>query len=376
MKKRTINNVSFEVNSIILVDEEFKSNLMFCSIICVLKEMRYVKIRRENVKSFLECLKSYGEFYGPIKISENFYDFRKVDDVNLVEFKYDRTISPPRKYFHPPQEKMFYFDKQKVELRDILPDENKRLVLFGLHACDIVGLRIMDSRFIDDQPDPYYCKRRENGIIIGISCLPDEYCFCNVRRLDFVDIGFDLFLHEIPDGYIVRVGSVQGHKLIDPNKELFDNLTQEDIDNLTTFEKKRESRFALQGNWDNLRYLLELRADHSLWHRESEKCLGCGNCTLVCPTCRCYDVKDIPSLDGKTGERIRFWDSCQFRSHGLVAGNHNFRESKEDRFKNRYMCKNAYCKELTTAYCVGCGRCTVLCPAEINYIANLSEIKA
>jgi sulfhydrogenase subunit beta (sulfur reductase) len=355
---------------------QYRVSFLSPEVIGVWKIMRYVKIRKENINNFLEYLISYGEFYAPIKISEKFYDYRKVDDIHLVEFKYDRTISPPRKHFHPPQEKMFYFDRETVELREAFQDENKKLVLFGLHSCDIAGLRIMDSRFIDDQPDPYYCKRRENGIIVGLSCLPDENCFCNVRRIDFVDIGFDLFLHEIPDGYVVRVGSVQGHKIIDPNEELFDNVTQDDIDNLIAFEETRESMYALRGNWDNLRYLLELRADHLLWQRESEKCLGCGNCTLVCPTCRCYDVKDIPSMDGNTGERIRFWDSCQFRSHGLVAGNHNFRESKEDRFKNRYMCKNAYCRELTTAYCVGCGRCTAFCPAGINYKVNLMEIKA
>ncbi len=337
--------------------------------------LRYVKLPNKNVITFLEQLKSHGEFIGPIKISEKFYDFRKVEDVNEIELHYNRSITPPRKYFHPPQEKMFFFNRENAELQDILQQTNEKLVIFGLHPCDIVGLRIIDSRFIDDQPDPYYLQRRKNGFIIGLSCLPDEYCFCNVRRVDFVDIGFDLFFHEVPDGFILRVGSVRGHKLIDPIEELFNKVSKNDINNLTLFEQKRESLFTLKGNWDNLRYLLELRADHPLWFRESEICLGCGNCTLVCPTCRCYDVKDIPSLDGRTGERIRFWDSCQYRSHGLVAGNYNFRETKKDRFENRYMCKNAYCKELTTAYCVGCGRCTYFCPAGINYKANLIEIR-
>ncbi|MFX0014482.1 MAG: 4Fe-4S dicluster domain-containing protein [Promethearchaeota archaeon] len=338
--------------------------------------MRYLKLPNQNVYTFLEKLRSHGEFFGPIKISEKFYDFREVEDVSSVELHYNRTITPPRKYFHPPQEKMFFFNRENVELQDIFQPTTKKIVLFGLHHCDIVGLRIIDTRFIDDQPDPYYLQRRKNGIIIGLSCLPDEYCFCNVRRVDFVDIGFDLFLHEVPDGFLLRVGSVRGHKIVDPIEELFQKVSKSDVVNLTLFEQKRESLFTLKGNWDNLRYLLELKADHSLWSRESESCVGCGNCTLVCPTCRCYDVKDIPSLDGKTGERIRFWDSCQYRSHGLVAGNHNFRETKIDRFENRYMCKNAYCKELTTAYCVGCGRCTFFCPTGINYKENLVEIRS
>jgi sulfhydrogenase subunit beta (sulfur reductase) len=342
----------------------------------MLETMRYLKIQNKKLNEFLNGLQSYGDFYAPVKISDTVYDFQKVENVNLIEFNYNRTISPPRRYFHPPQETLFQFTHYSTELVDISNKVKKPLVLFGLHSCDIVGLRIMDSIFIDDQIDPYYYKRREQGIIIGLSCLPDEYCFCNVRRVDFVDIGFDIFMHKISDGFVIRVGSIQGHKIVDGMEHLFLPISENDTNSLTDFEERRESQFSLRGNWDNLRYLLELRDNHPLWLRESEKCLGCGNCTLVCPTCRCYDVKDIPSLDGGTGERIRYWDSCQYRSHGLVAGDHNFRADKKDRFKNRYMCKNAYCGELTTSFCIGCGRCTSFCPASIDYKKNLIEIKA
>jgi len=336
--------------------------------------MRYVKIQKEQIYEFLERLKAYGSLYAPKKISEKSYDFRSVEDVQEVVFDYHRTILPPRKFFYPTKETLFTFDNEAVEMYEAYEDSGP-IVLFGVHACDIVGLRIMDANFIDDEPDPYYQKRRENGIIIGISCLPDEYCFCNVRRAEFVDKGFDLFLSEVSDGYLVRVGSVKGHKIIDPNLDLFKEVTKKDTKDLVEFDKKKKAMFTVQGNWDSLRYNLELRDSHELWEEESEKCLGCGNCTITCPTCRCYDVKDFPNLDKKTGSRVRIWDSCQFRSHGLVAGNHNFRESKLSRFKNRYMCKNAYCEKVTTAFCVGCGRCTAFCPADINYKVNLMKIQ-
>ncbi|MBD3407918.1 MAG: hydrogenase [Candidatus Lokiarchaeota archaeon] len=335
--------------------------------------MRYVKISHENTYEFLNRLKGMGTLYAPSKISEKFYDFKEVEDVKQVEFDYHRTIRPPRRFFYPVEETMFTFDTHKVELQEKLP-RKERVILFGVHNCDIVGLRIMDAEFLDEQPDPYYQIRRQNGIIIGLSCLPDEYCFCNVRRIEFVDAGFDLFFHELPDGFMVRVGTVTGHKLIDPNMDLFSEVSKKDVDNVSEFERKKAKQFKVQGNWDDLRYLLELRMDHKMYEREADKCLGCGNCTLTCPTCRCYDVKDKPSIDGRTGERIRFWDSCQFRTHGLVAGGHNFRETKKDRFYNRYQCKNAYCPETTTAYCVGCGRCTYFCPAEIQFRSNLMEI--
>jgi len=340
----------------------------------VQRTLRYVKISKQNTYEFLERLKKIGTLYAPHKISEKFYDFCEVDDVKDVEFDYQRTIRPPRRFFYPEREVLFTFDTHKVELYENLPSAEKQ-ILFGVHSCDIVALRTMDSKFLDDQPDPYYKVRRDNGIVIGISCLPDDYCFCNVRRVEFVDTGFDLFFHELPDGYLVRVGTVVGHKLIDPYEgELFEEVCPDDIENMSKFEEKRASMFTTTGNWDTLRYFMEMRLHHPMYMRESEKCLGCGNCTLTCPSCKCYDVQDIPSIDGRTGERIRYWDSCQFRSHGLVAGDHNFRETKLDRFHNRYQCKNSYCKDTTTSFCVGCGRCTYFCPAGIQFKQNLMEI--
>ena len=336
--------------------------------------MRYLKLENGRVNEFLEQLSAYGDLYAPVKISEEFYDYRKIDDVDDVAFDYTRTITPAKKYFIPTEQKMFEFDMETSEYEETL-DDVKPFVLFGLHACSIVGLRILDGVYLNEYPDKYYGMRRDAGIIIGLSCLPDEYCFCNLRRTDFVDVGFDLFLHELPDGYLIRVGSEKGHKIVDENPGLFVEVTPEDIKHFKQFEKKRHELFQYQGSFDNLRYMLELTKDHSLWDRESDKCFGCGNCTMTCPPCRCYDVQDIPDIDGRHGERVRFWDSCQFRSHGLVAGGHNFRETKKDRFINRYVCKNAYFYPLGTSYCVGCGNCTYFCPADIDFLDNLMKIR-
>lgn len=337
--------------------------------------MRYVKIKKENVYDFLERLKKYGKLYAPVKISDKFYDRKEIDDVKKIAFDYIRTIMPAKKYFIYPKEEMFEIDIENGEYKE-KEEEIEPFVLFGMHSCEIVALRILDGIYLNEYPDIYYARRRKAGIIIGLSCLPDEHCFCNLRRTDFVDIGFDLFLHELPDGYLIRVGSPTGHKIIDENADLFVEVSQNDIDAFKEFEEKRQSMFRYYGSFDNIRYILELTMKDKFWDEESEKCLGCGNCTNTCPTCRCYDVQDLPSIDGKKGKRIRFWDSCQFRSHGMVAGGHNFRATKKDRFMNRYICKNSYFYPLGTAYCVGCGNCTYFCPANINYLENLLKIRS
>ncbi|MBC7081708.1 MAG: 4Fe-4S dicluster domain-containing protein [Thermoplasmatales archaeon] len=337
--------------------------------------MRYLKIEKDKTYEFLEKLKKYGKLYAPVKISDKFYVRKEIEDVKEIAFDYQRTLLPLKKYFLPTTEKMFEIDIEKSEYRENL-EKIEPFVIFGAHACEIVGLRILDGVYLNIYPDIYYARRRKAGIIIGLSCLPDEYCFCNLRRTDFVDIGFDLFFHELPDGYLIRVGSQKGHEIVDENLSLFKNVEQKDIDAFREFEERRQKSFKYQGSFDNIRYILELTSNDKLWDEESNKCLGCGNCTMTCPTCRCYDVQDIPRIDLKSGERIRFWDSCQFRSHGLVAGGHNFRETKKDRFLNRYVCKNSYFYPLGTSYCVGCGNCTYFCPANIDFQKNLDKIRS
>ncbi len=335
--------------------------------------MRYVKLPKENTYEFLERLKNFGKLYAPVKVSEKFYDFQEVDYVKKVEFNYVRTLMPPKKFFFLPREKMFEFDLEKNEYRETIP-EVEPFVIFGVHACDTYGLKILDSVYLDEFPDKYYKARREKSIIIGISCMPDEHCFCNLLRTDFEHDNFDLFLHELPDGWLVRIGSQTGHNIVDRNIKLFEEVTQEDICNFREFERKRAQAFKYHEEWDNIHYLLELEMEHSLWEEEAKKCFACGNCSTVCPTCRCYEVQDIVDIDGTKGYRERRWDSCKFRSHGLVAGGHNFRPTKKSRFMNRYLCKMSYHWTLGVNFCVGCGRCTAFCPAGINFLRNLRII--
>ncbi|HDH81670.1 MAG TPA: hydrogenase, partial [Thermoplasmatales archaeon] len=141
--------------------------------------MRYLKLGSRNIDEFLGRISNYGDLYAPQKISEKFYDYRKVEDISQVEFNYNRTITPAKKYFIPPKHEMFEFNMETGEYTETMGDV-KPFVLFGLHACSIVALRILDGVYLNEYPDKYYAARRKAGIIIGISCLPDEYCFCNL----------------------------------------------------------------------------------------------------------------------------------------------------------------------------------------------------
>jgi sulfhydrogenase subunit beta (sulfur reductase) len=113
--------------------------------------------------------------------------------------------------------------------------------------------------------------------------------------------------------------------------------------------------------------LLDAKFDDAIWDELGQRCLSCGACSMVCPTCYCFDVKDKLSLDGASGERDRVWDSCMFSEFAEVAHGQNFRASAASRVKYRYYHKQwGYLSKFERVLCVGCGRCERACKAQIS----------
>jgi ferredoxin len=121
--------------------------------------------------------------------------------------------------------------------------------------------------------------------------------------------------------------------------------------------------------------------NHPVWKEKAELCYSCGSCNLVCPTCYCFDVRDEVSWDLKSGHRERFWDGCLLAPFARVAGNHNFRGTREARYRHRYYRKGMYIPgKIGESGCVGCGRCIGACTAGIanpvEVFNRLGEVKA
>ena len=245
-------------------------------------------------------------------------------------------------------------------------------MLLGVHACDINALKILDKTYLRPPPDPYYKRRREKTIIIGVSCIPDEFCFCKSLGKDYATDGFDLFLHKLPDGYLVRIGSPRGYSIIRRSLDLFSNVSGEDMRNLAEFEERRARSFKKEVEVRAFTDLLDLSFDSQIWEECGKMCIECGNCNLVCPTCWCYEVVD-QWIDAERASRIRRYDSCFTITHALVAGGYNFRPTKLDRFRHRYYCKS-YSDPEDGVNCVGCGRCEEFCPAGISYPEVINRV--
>ncbi len=325
--------------------------------------MKVIKLNKKNFQQFVDVCSKDWEIWGPVKKGNKHVFNKKVDSVEF-DFSYTRTIIPPKMFFVPPRFNMFRFDKSGYhEELNVIPR-----IIFGVHPCDIHGILILDKLFSLNYRDPYYMERRENTLIIGHSCVPDEMCFCLSTKTHIVEEGFDLFLTDLGDYYLVWIGSSKGDDLIKIKADIFDEkISMEDIEKYIKWRDWHSKQFSLFIDFTALPDIMELKYNDPIWDKIAESCLSCGSCSMVCPTCNCYNVHDYPDFAKGEGVRVRFWDSCMFKEYSLVAGGHNFREKRADRLKLWYTHKlQAYIGQYGKPSCVGCGRCIETCPVEIN----------
>jgi sulfhydrogenase subunit beta (sulfur reductase) len=336
--------------------------------------MKVVVLPKADLDLFAAVLQQFGEVHAPVARDGGFA-FERLARWSEARLDYQRTILPPKKYFLPPRETMFRYARG-TGFVPCSEDLDRQIVLFGVHACDVYGLNVLDDVFAGCFPDPYYQTRRRNVVVIGLDCMPDEHCFCRSMNADSVERGFDLFLHDLGDRYLVRVGTALGDDLVLAAESLFRERTAEDVAAYKRRSEAKSAAFSTTVELRDLPELFELEYDSSLWEELGRRCLACGACTAVCPTCYCYDVVDRPSLVDGEGSRERCWDSCLFSTHALVAGGENFRDAQADRIKFRFYHKQrGFVVEHGRPGCVGCGRCSVACPAHIDMAEVLGQLR-
>lgn len=337
--------------------------------------MKILKMAKENLDFFVSVLPAFGEVYAPLKRGKG-YAFERPSRWSDIQLKYTRTLLPPKKFILPPRETTFIFDPEKgFEAR--LAEASKPVVLFGVHSYDIYGLNILDRVFAESKyPDPYYIARRKSTAVIGIDFEPDEWHLASSLNTDFVDSGFDLFLSDIGDDYLVLVGTSRGDDMVVMSHSLMQQPTEADFAEYKRRSMKRRASYKAHLVMEDLPEILEMEYHSKVWDEMGERCLSCGSCSMVCPTCYCFDINDEVQLGSRKGERIRTWDSCLLKTHALVAGGENFRHARSSRVKFRYYHKQrGFVAEYGRPSCVGCGRCVDVCPAQINIITVIESIR-
>jgi sulfhydrogenase subunit beta (sulfur reductase) len=329
--------------------------------------MRILKMQSKFLEVFLESLNKFGELYGTTH-KNGVLSYDRLGNISDLIITDELPMIPIKKLFHPMQFTMMHFNE-----KGFTPNYSmiEKRVVIGAHPCEIHSLRILDDVFMREPVDPYYAGLRQNTAIIGFSCLPTENSLCNSTDTDIVEEGFDLFFVNLEEFYLVWVGSSLGHDMIYEREEFFDsNVTHDDIQKYVNWRQKRNKMFKKSFDFDSMPDMMELSYESDIWEEFGKKCLSCGQCSMVCPTCNCYSVTDVFDVTNETkGRRDRCWDSCMFVDYSLVAGGHNFRASRANRLKLWYGHKlKTFGKDYGRPGCVGCGRCVDTCPVEINVL--------
>jgi NAD(P)H-flavin reductase len=328
-------------------------------------------ISRSEIERFARALSSAYEVVGVQRLRGRL-TLERLDDPAELLLEFPPRVHSPKKYLFPHWEKLFRF---RLGGRVLLEAEKAAAprVIFGMHPCDLHAVRVLDDCLFEGEADSAYRAKREATVLIGVDCVPDEHCFCTSMGTDRVAGGFDLFLHRVDGGYLAQTGSERGEALLFRYLPQVANRPGEPP--LPLQVKQTES--ALRFSVDSLAPLLEGVYDHPLWGDLGEKCLGCGACTLLCPSCYCFNVQDRLDLDLEGGERLRTWDSCQLDQFSKVAGGGDFRADQADRQRHRFFRKYKYLweKHQRTA-CVGCGRCSRECLSRIDPPSVLNRLFA
>lgn len=339
--------------------------------------MSFKAIDKKDMSSFVASLMDEMEVIGPVAKDGKFI-FGTVKDYAQLRLDYNITLLSPKEYFLPPEETLLKYKLGEAVQSEPVVEAKPRVIL-GVHPCDINATWLLDLAFSTDNLDTNYMEKRKKALIIGLDCNQpcDEHSFCKSTGSLAVEGGYDLFLTDIGDAYIVEYGSPAGMELLARHKGARE-ATEADMARFRAVQDAKWPKFTykLEMSVSDLPNLLAISYDNPLWEELGEKCLACGSCTLVCPTCYCFDVVDRLELNLKEGERLRRWDSCQLPMFATVAGGENFRQSRADRQRHRFFRKGKYLTEMFGKVgCVGCGRCVRACLVDIDPIEVYNTLK-
>lgn len=339
--------------------------------------MKYVTLKHERLRDFVSHLAGRQTVVAPVDKGNRNYSFEPVTSGQEVAIDYIPTILPPKKYFMPQYETLLEYDVTKGQhMQAVVEYEN--MVLFGVHTCDIAGIQCLNAVFADRPKDLNYLIRKSKITLVGLECnrYCDEYASCALMNNEVPNGGYDLFFTDLGDRYIGHVNTYAGDTLVEGAK-MFAEATPHDLEELEELRQRKREIFKdeVPIDLDDIPRLFDRSLKSNIWKDIGARCLACGNCTNVCPTCYCFDVVDEPSLDLKTGRRIRVWDSCQNERFAKVAGGESFRKERSNRKKHRFFRKFRYpVDRFGKFFCTGCGRCSRTCMAKINLKETLAQL--
>jgi ferredoxin len=331
-------------------------------------------LTQAQLDDWLDVLAEKLTLIAPVKVQDKLF-YKKVNGStgkrpsSVIAWGFERTDMSPKTWLFPATEPILTIEQgDEVKINEAPVPGPK--VVFGVRPCDARAALAIDALFLDKDPgDGQYARHRQATTLIGLAC-PQmwESCFCTVvgGAPDSTD-GLDILLFEIANGYAAQVVSEKGAKLAAdmPGQDKDIDLPAPELaEGLPTLRPSDE--------WKTL-------FDDIFWQRVSDRCLSCRTCTFVCPTCRCFDVRDevVSRQPGRqVFERLRAWDACTSAAYRRIAGGHNPRATLQLRLRNRFYCKFMYYPDdFGPLGCVGCGRCIDACPVNIDILEVIAGVE-
>jgi len=323
-------------------------------------------LEAERIAAFVTHLMAQKTVIAPQAKGRKSVTFEPVVDPAAVVLDYARAMQSIRKFFLPPREKLLTFDltDNSYETTAIEPIN---AIFLGVHAYDVAAVGRLDYNFSVGSPERNYLTRRQGAIFIGVSFVPDASHFSGSVGIRPDDpTGCDIFLTKLFDGYVLEVHSETGESLL----EGFE-LPPHDAGRPVTGHFKQH----IHVPQTKLSEVMARSYDNPVWEETANQCVGCGTCNLVCPTCYCFNVDEAVDITVTKGHRERHWDGCMLRKFSEVAGGEVFRESLAGRQRHRIFRKFKYISDTTgQPWCVGCGRCTAACPADISIVGIVNRL--
>ncbi len=307
--------------------------------------------------------------------------YRLTERADAALFGFASGPQSPKQYLHPPKVTMWTGTKDDHGFRTAVPEQNGApYAFFGVKPCDLAAIAIQDRVLGEGTfADRTYRAGRTGTFVVAVNCTePAGTCFCvSMGTGPEATSGFDLALTEVitdaSHQFLVETGSAAGGEVAaELGLEPASDALIESAQRLLGDARERMGR---ELETEGLQELVARNARHPLWEEVARRCLACGNCTMVCPTCFCTTVDDIAGLDGASASRVRRWDSCFTGDFSYIHGG-SLRASTSSRYRQWLTHKvSSWVDQFGTSGCVGCGRCITWCPVGIDITAELAALR-